>query len=107
LDAATSAAANATAGLHKPLIFIFFLLPPVSLQAASNVAAPVQTGAVVVVVACVQTVWPQSGALSCDLLTRRICTPAAATNSHGLYFFFLLFLFFFKDKSLCFQRGKN
>jgi hypothetical protein len=35
-------------------------------------------------------VWPQSGALSCDLLTRRICTPAA-TNSHGLYFFFWLF----------------
>jgi hypothetical protein len=92
LDAATSAA-NATAGLHKPLIFIFFLVPPVSLQADTNVAA-VQTAAAVVVVACVQTVWPQSGALSCDLLTRRICTPTA-TNSHGLYFFWL-FLFFFK-----------
>jgi hypothetical protein len=39
------------------------------------------------IVACSQTVWPQSGALSCDLLTCRICTPAA-TNSHGLYFFF-------------------
>jgi hypothetical protein len=51
------------------------------------------------------TVWPQSGALSCDLLTRRICTPAA-TNSHGLYFFFF-WLFFFKDKPLCFQRGNN
>ena len=47
---------------------------------ATNVAAPVQTTAVVVVVACVQTVWPQSGLLSCDLLTRRICTPAAAMN---------------------------
>lgn len=43
--------------------------------------------AVVVVVACVETVWPQSGAQSCDLLTRRICTTPAATNSHGLYFF--------------------
>jgi hypothetical protein len=52
------------------------------------------------VVACVQTVWPQSGRVSCDLLTRQICIPAATVTD-----FFWLFFYFFKDKSLCFQRG--
>jgi hypothetical protein len=49
------------------------LPPPPSLMLFQTAAT--------VVVACVQIVWPQSCRVSCDLLTRRICTiPAAATK---------------------------
>jgi hypothetical protein len=53
-------------------------------------AAAANADAFQTAVACVQTVWPQRGPLSCDLLTRRICTPA--TNSHGLLLLLLALL---------------
>jgi hypothetical protein len=50
--------------------------------AAATTADAFQTAAVVViVVACVQTVSPQSGRVSCDLLTRRICTRCGTCDT--------------------------